>query len=247
MTSKNMTKSRILLAACAAMMALPAAGQSSSLYTNGSGQEQSGSRYGDPRAEARPLNSELNPEVPNFTIAYARRPEPREFAEQDLVTIVIRESFETELESEVTTEKSIGYDGTISDFPHLTLSSLLDAQLSPGSSPAVNLGIDYSSDFEGEGDYGRSDSMIGRVQARIIEIKPNGTLVLEARKVLINDEEESVVVATGICRPEDITPENTVLSSQIADLTVDKQHEGELKKSSRKGLFTRVLDFIFNF
>lgn len=242
------TLTYILLAGSATCLALPAAGQSSSLYSNAQGTEQPrASRYGDPNARQQPLNSELNPEVASYTIAYAKRPEPREFAEQDLVTIIIRESFEAELESDMSTKKGVSYDGSISNFPHLSLKDLLDAQLRPGNSPAVELGIDYSSDFSGEGDYERTDSMIGRVQARIIEVKPNGTLVIEARKTLINDEEVSVLVATGICRPEDITAENTVLSSVIYDLTVEKQHEGSLKSSSRKGLFTRILDFLFNF
>ncbi|MEM1354260.1 MAG: flagellar basal body L-ring protein FlgH [Planctomycetota bacterium] len=222
--------------------------QSSSLYSNTQGTEQPRvSRYADPSARAQPQQSELHTEVPSYTIAYAKRPVPREYAEQDLVTIIIRESFEAELEAEVSSEKGVNYDGSISNFPHLTLGDLLDAQLRPGNSPAVELGIDYSSEFEGEGEYGRSDSMIGRVQARIIEVKPNGTLVLEARKTLINDDEHSVLVATGICRPEDITAENTVLSSVIYDLTVEKQHEGSLRESGRKGLFTRILDFLFNF
>lgn len=237
-----------VLAASASLLGLPAAGQSSSLYSNDQGTEQPrASRYGDPDARQSPQQTQINPEVANYTIAYAARPEPREFAEQDLVTIIIRESFEAELESEISTEKGVNYDGAISNFPHLTLKDLLDAQLRPGNSPAVELGIDYNSEFEGEGEYGRSDSMIGRVQARIIEVKPNGTLVLEARKTLINDEERSVLVATGICRAEDITAENSVLSSVIYDLTVEKQHEGSLRDSGRKGLFTRILDFLFNF
>ena len=41
---------------------------------------------------------------------------------------------------------------------------------------------------------------------------------------------------TGICRPEDVTPANTVLSSQLHDLKIEKMHKGELKEAAEPGL-----------
>ena len=89
--------------------------------------------------------------------------------------------------------------------------------------------------------------MTARIQARVIDIKPNGTLVIEARKSVTSDHEHYTLVATGTCRVDDITVDNTILSSQLADLFIDKQHHGTLKRASEKGLFTNLLDAIFNF
>ena len=44
-----------------------------------------------------------------------------------------------------------------------------------------------------------------------------------------------------------MTIANTVLSTQMFDLRVAKTHEGEIRKAQKKGLFTKILDTIFNF
>ena len=50
---------------------------------------------------------------------------------------------------------------------------------------------------------------------------------------------------TGVCRPEDVSPANTVLSNQIHDLSIEKVNHGELKKASEKGIIAQVFDAIF--
>ena len=176
-----------------------------------------------------------------------RAPEPRLFGIHDLVTIVIREDMRTDFKSSLETEKTSDYTGEISDFP--SLRDLLDGQIRPTqfNNGFVRVGIGYESEFEGEGDYSNRQSMTARIQARIIDIKPNGTLVIEARKSVTSDHEHYTLVATGTCRVDDITIDNTILSSQLADLFIDKQHHGTLKRASEKGLFTNLLDAIFNF
>ena len=92
-----------------------------------------------------------------------------------------------------------------------------------------------------------STGLDARVAAQVIDVKPNGNLVIQARKQIIQDGEIKDMVLSGTARQDDVTTENTVLSSQLADLRVDVQHEGELKKSSSKGIFTRALETLFAF
>ncbi|XAM01007.1 flagellar basal body L-ring protein FlgH [Phycisphaeraceae bacterium D3-23] len=242
---------------CALAMAMAAAAggaaaQTSSLHDRDAGQSDqvAADRYGYSDDEAvRDDGPRLNPEVARYTSVYARRPDPDRYGVNDLVTIVVRESFDTQLESEASSEKSIDYIGGIRELPRLSLSDLLDLQIRPNTFPdgRVELDVGYESEFEGEGEYARSETMTGRITARVVDIRPNGTLVLEARKTLVNDGEEVSIVATGICRVQDITPDNTVLSTQLYDLFIDKQHEGELKDSTEKGFLSRLLDFVFPF
>lgn len=226
--------------------------QSSSLYERGSRQQDrvAADRYGYSDADGpRDEGPRLNEEVARYTSVYARRPEPVRYEENDLVTIIVREQFDTELEAESSTEKSTEFLGGIREFPRLSLSDLVDLQLVPNTFPngRVELDVGYESEFEGAGEYARTETMTGRITARVVDIRPNGTLVLEARKTLVNDGEEVSIVATGVCRVEDITPDNTVLSTQLYDLFIDKQHEGELKETTEKGMLTRILDWIFGF
>ena len=189
----------------------------------------------------------LNPAIAAASFMAVEAPEPRVFAVHDLVTIVIREDMRTDFRSSLETEKKSDYTGEISDFP--SLKDLLDGQVRPTqfTNGFVRVGIGYESEFEGEGDYSNRQSMTARIQARVIDVKPNGTLVIEARKSVTSDHEHYTLVATGTCRVDDITVDNTILSSQLADLFIDKQHRGTLKRASEKGLFTNLLDAIFNF
>ena len=174
-------------------------------------------------------------------------PAPRTFQIQDLITIVVREDTQTRFSSSLETEKENRYNGEIADFPRLNLSDLLDFNVAPNTFPNGTLKLDVrtGSEYAGEGDYENRRSMTDRVQARIIDIKPNGNVVLEARKSVRSDGEHYTLVATGTCRVDDITATNTILSTQLADLFIDKQHHGHLRKAADKGLLTNVIDFLF--
>jgi flagellar L-ring protein precursor FlgH len=126
---------------------------------------------------------------------------------------------------------------------------LTDLQLEPEgiAGDERRVGISFGRQFEGDGEYERTDEVITRLTARVVDVKPNGTLALEARTHLANDDETVTITVTGYCRAEDVTADNSVLSTQMYDLRVAKKHTGEIRDASKKGLFTKGLDYLFNF
>ncbi len=215
----------------------------------------SSSLYTAREEPVRPLPSpgrrpnRLSPGIARVSLMAVHLPEPRKFAVHDLVTIIVRESTDVGATSELETEKSYDLKGSIDDFPSLQLKDLLQFQLRPSSASEdpPKIGVSFERAFEGEGDYKRRDTFTSRITARIIDVKPNGTLVIEARKYIQNDDERLMMTLTGTCRKDDITADNTVLSSQLFGMRLVKQHTGELRKSTKKGLIPAVLDTIFNF
>jgi len=172
-------------------------------------------------------------------------PEPREFNVHDLVTIIVREAASSTAESVLETEKSVNVNGEVSAFPIFDPAKLIgEGRNQPGN---PNVDVTFSREFEGEGDYERNDETVFRITARVIDVKPNGTLALEARKQIANDEEQMTITLTGYCRAEDVGGDNTVLSTQMFDLRIDKQHKGEVRKANEKGIFTKAIDFLLNF
>ncbi len=175
-------------------------------------------------------------------------PEPRTFQKHDLVQIIVRETSQAKSSQELETSKEYDLEAAITAFPHLSLSDLLDFQVFAGRTTDLpRLGVDFTGEFTGEGDYERKDDLSARLTAEVIDILPNGNLVLEARTYIKNDEEEMTIKVTGICSPDDISPVNTLLSNQIHDLHIEKTHKGELKKANEKGIIAIVLDAIFAF
>lgn len=175
-------------------------------------------------------------------------PEPREFVVHDLVQIIVRETSTAKSSSELETKKETEIDGKVPQWPDFNLQDLLDLSLRAGDdsdNPALNL--QFSKDFQGEGDYERKDDLSARITAEVMEVLPNGNLVLEARTYIKTDKEEQSMKVTGICRPEDITTLNTINSNQVHDLVIEKVHKGELKDAGKKGILTKALETIFAF
>ena len=104
-----------------------------------------------------------------------------------------------------------------------------------------------SASSRARGEYEREDRFSARIAAEILEVKPNGTVVLEARKRIEKDDEIQTILIAGKVRTEDITLQNTVLSSQLADLTLSVQNEGEVRDAAKKGFLTKLFDTIFAF
>ena len=124
-----------------------------------------------------------------------------------------------------------------------------DLQLKGGAIGAVTPRIDVSGsrEFTGEGNVDRSDSLIRRITAEVLDVKPNGTLVLQARKRIKTDDEEQVFVLSGTCRAEDITADNTILSTALHDQELTETHKGTVRQATRRGWGSKLLDAISPF
>ncbi len=175
-------------------------------------------------------------------------PEDRVFMVHDLVQIVVRETSQAKSSQSLDTKKEADLDWSIPRSPQLELLNLLEGQLYAGrTNNRPELQLTYNNEFKGDGEYERKDDLTARVTAEIIEIQPNGNLVLEARTSILTDKEEQIITVTGVCRPDDITPANSVLSNQIFNLRIEKQHKGELRTTNERGFVGKVLDAIFSF
>jgi len=216
---------------------------------------QSSSLFLDERPEQAPQRqvvrgepSPLNPHVAAAGLVSVGMPEPRQFAIHDLVTIIVLESTSANSSSTLETEKNTELEGEISDFPKLSLRDILNFQLrgSDNANPP-RVGVEMDKNFEGDGTYSRSDTFTARLTAEVIDVKPNGTLVLAARKFIQADEETLEIFVTGTCRADDVTVNNTVSSEKLFDLHLVKRHEGELREVTNKGILTKILEGLFAF
>ncbi len=216
--------------------AVAAPAPSSSLLVQAQTNATAGGRSAEPHA----LRA-----VSMFAISPA---ESRIFYTHDLIQIIVRESTAASSNHKLETEKEIDFNGAVNQWPDLQLSSLFNGWVRAGTTdqlPQLDLG--FSKDFEGKGKYERRDDFTARLTAEVLQILPNGNLILESRTQMDQDGESFTLKVTGTCRPEDVTPANTVLSSQLHDLKVEKITTGELANANEKGLFTKIIDFLFAF
>ena len=170
-------------------------------------------------------------------------PTPHTLRRHDLVTIIIREESAITSQANKDLKKEQDLTAKLDQFIKLDLKSFAIRGLPTATNPA-NIDINGVREFKANGEMDRSDSMTARITAEVLDVKPNGTLVLQARKLIKTDEEEQQFVLSGICRAEDVAADNTVLSTQIFDLELQKNHKGDVREATQRGWIPKLLDLL---
>lgn len=108
----------------------------------------------------------------------------------------------------------------------------------------LNTDIGFSSKFSGSGSTNRNETMTAKMTARIVQVLPNGNMVVRgSQEILVNNEKQYITVQ-GVVRPSDIGADNTVLSNRIADARIDYTGEGDLSAKQREGWLSRFFNVI---
>jgi len=149
----------------------------------------------------------------------------------DLVTIIIVER----TQATSTAQTQTGQDASVNFGPILWNS----VPLIPG------FGVSGKDNFRAGGSTTRGGSLNARMTAKVVDVLPNGNLVIEGRQTIIVNDEEQVIVVSGVIRPQDIAPDNTVLSTYVADATINYQGAGVIGDKQEPGLLTRLLNWLF--
>jgi flagellar L-ring protein FlgH len=103
------------------------------------------------------------------------------------------------------------------------------------------------SSFEGKGSTSRETTLQTSLTARVIDVLPNGYLVVEGmREIRVNNENQSVYL-TGVIRPDDIGPRNMVPSSAVAQMSVRVQGKGVVSQPIKPGWLFKILTGILPF
>ncbi len=229
-----MTGRILLTIALLGLTATTGMGQSSSLYKKAAATPATvAGAVGEPEAPATRAPS----------LIAAPKPKPKKFAKQDLITIIVREQTSHTASGSVTTERDGSIDGGIDSWARLKLGSMPAEAVNVGS-PAPEIKADIKREFDGSGTAARTDSITARITGRIIDIKPNGNLVIEASEKITTDEEAYTMTLTGVCRTTDVTADNSILSSQVAELEINKTSSGAIKDATKRSLLHKLLDWV---
>jgi flagellar L-ring protein FlgH len=165
----------------------------------------------------------------------------RAHAVGDVVTILVQESIVSSKGNNTTTSRKASVNSQMNSFfyPPGTASFALSRLLTKGGAyPSMNLTSD--NEFNGGGSVNNSEQITARVTVRVVDVLPNGNLIVEGRRFTDFASEKQDIVMRGVVRPEDITPNNTVYSYNVADVTITMQQRGVVTDAQHKGWFFRI-------
>lgn len=102
-------------------------------------------------------------------------------------------------------------------------------------------------EFSGDGQYDKEGSFQTRLSVVVIDVQPNGNLIIEGRRQVIMDKEKKTVRITGMVRPYDITGFNSVMSENIANASIVYEGDGPLSRATNKGWLSELVDHVWPF
>lgn len=106
-------------------------------------------------------------------------------------------------------------------------------------------GLDTESKFKGDGRTQRTGNLQAEISARIVEVLPSGDFALAGTRMVDINGERQMIEITGVCRERDIGPDNTILSTYIADARIAYSGSGPIGSAGSPGIITRVVNWLF--
>jgi len=160
----------------------------------------------------------------------------------DTVTITVVESADASEEATTETKRSHNWGGKLSaSNPAVAGKNLL------GGSTALDYSAEFGRGLKGSGKTTRTNTVKAYMTATVVDVLPNGNLVIRgSRWVKVNDELHQIVLE-GVIRPVDISRNNTVMSQNIADAKIFIVGKGPVSRQQRPGWLGQVIDLLFPF
>ena len=153
----------------------------------------------------------------------------------DLVTIVIQENQDVRNEESSDLTKGTNLDYQLTNF-----------DIAPGAFNTLpRIAAESDDQFRGTANYAKKGKFQARVTAMVVDVLPNGNLVVNGRREIRIDQETKLIEFSGIIRRWDITPDNTVTSELVANAKVSYTGSGPLTNSTnRRGIGAWLHDAI---
>ncbi len=117
--------------------------------------------------------------------------------------------------------------------------TLFGRPVTSGGVPILEQALSSSSDFDGNGASSQGNSLSGNITVTVAEVLSNGNLVVRGEKRLTLNQGEEYIQISGIVRPSDISGENRVLSTQLADARIRYSGSGAVADSNVMGWLQR--------
>ena len=157
----------------------------------------------------------------------------------DIVQIRIEEVSTSLATGGATSRKTTSYDASLKEWIRLVgLDTIKPAPQSDGD-PRVQTA--QTEVYRGQSDVRTSESFTRNIAAEIVDIKPNGQIVLDATKDITENDNSFRYSLTGTCRAQDIGPDNVVLSRNLIRSKINKQDLGHVRDGYSRGWLTKLM------
>ena len=102
-----------------------------------------------------------------------------------------------------------------------------------------------SDSFQANGSATDTNRYSGQITVTVVEVLPNDNMIIEGTQSIWQNRDEHKITLRGVIRRDDVTMNNTVPSTKVADATIKFDGKGPLNAKQRQGILTQIFNFLF--
>ena len=166
----------------------------------------------------------------------------------DIITVLVKETVDASTEADTDTKKESNIEAEAPAVSNPFLVAEGEGGMNIVSAkelPNWDIGID--NEHKAKGKTRRTNKLIMTVSCNVTKVHDNGNIDIEGTKRVTVNREDSKIYIKGTVRSRDVSPANTILSTQIADAEIELKGKGPLWNNQRRGLLTKILDWFSPF
>jgi flagellar L-ring protein FlgH len=181
------------------------------------------------RPEAKQAAAPANGSIYNIATARPLFEDRRARLVGDTLTINITEKTAAAKKSDTKADRSYDASLGVPTIAGLPLKSVQGTTFAANSNTA----------FEGKGENSSENNFTGTLTVTVIEVYPNGNLLVSGEKQIGLKEGEEFIRFSGVVNPITITASNTVVSTQVADARIEYKANGFIDTAQVMGWLGR--------
>ena len=160
----------------------------------------------------------------------------------DIITVVISEQASASKKASTGTSRSSSISAGIPKLLGLETTGIKNwADLSE------LLSASFGSKFDGSGSTSRQETLQATISAKVVDVIPNGNLLIEGRRNVRVNNEDQIIVLSGTVRGRDVSADNTISSALIADAKIAYSGKGIISDRQKPGWLLNALDKVWPF
>jgi flagellar L-ring protein FlgH len=178
----------------------------------------------------------------NSSFMYRKLPpesEQRELQLNDIITVLVDYKSALQSGGDSNSKKTASFNAVLSDWLKFDGKNILPAPQNNGD-PKITGAV--TSQFKTQADIQQKDALTFKIAAAVVDIRPNGNLVIEARSEVQNDDEVWEQSLTGVVRRQSIGPDRTVRSDDIAERRIRIRKKGFVHDGTNRGWLVKWYD-----
>lgn len=158
---------------------------------------------------------------------------PRARHAGDILTVYLIEKTDAQKNATTTQKKN--------DTEKITNKLFLGRPISLGSGYSMDFDLDNQRQFTGDGRSIQNNRLAGSISVTVARVLANGNMIVQGEKWVRINQGNEFVQLSGIVRPQDIKPDNTITSDRIANARISYGGTGQINNTNAQGWLSRIL------